>query len=186
MEFKFREPITAKRFLPPPKPGRWPAEELERMDAPIDEGSRFLAWAHGGRNVFLTGMAGTGKSWLLRKFISERVGHVSVTAPTGVAALNVGGMTLHRFCGMRLGPGAGQSDEAFYRELKDEHHPAVMAGFRRVRRCEVLEEGGEVLSPGIGRVVAAVRARGSDHQVIRCTGLWTVGRPASTVLDWGR
>jgi ATP-dependent exoDNAse (exonuclease V) alpha subunit len=83
-------------------------------------------------------MAGTGKSWLLRKFIADRAVHVSVTAPTGVAALNVGGMTLHRFCGMRLGPKSGQSDEEFYRELKDERHPAVMAGFRRVRRCEVL------------------------------------------------
>ena len=55
-----------------------------------------------------------------------------------MAALNVGGMTIHRFCGMRLGPGFGQSDEEFYRELKDERHPAILAGFRRVRRCEVL------------------------------------------------
>jgi hypothetical protein len=132
------EPITPKRFLPPAKPGRWSVEELARMERPIDEGSRFLAWAHGGRNVFLTGMAGTGKSWLLRRFIAEHAARVSVTAPTGVAALNVGGMTLHRFCGMRLGPGTGQSDEGFYRELKDERHPAVMAGFRRVRRCNVL------------------------------------------------
>ena len=131
-------PITAKRFLPPARPSRWSAEELAKMDAPIDEGNRFLALAHGGRNVFLTGMAGTGKSWLLRRFIAEHPGRVSVTAPTGVAALNVGGMTLHRFCGMRLGPDFGQSDEEFYRELKDERHPAIMAGFRRVRRCEVL------------------------------------------------
>jgi ATP-dependent DNA helicase PIF1 len=131
-------PITAKRFLPPAKPSRWSAEDLAKMDAPIDEGNRFLALAHGGRNVFLTGMAGTGKSWLLRKFIAERAGQVSVTAPTGVAALNVGGMTLHRFCGMRLGPKPGQTDEEFYRELKDERHPAILAGFRRVRRCEVL------------------------------------------------
>jgi ATP-dependent DNA helicase PIF1 len=138
MELDFREPITAKRFLPPTEPSRWSAEDLAQMERPIDEGNRFLAWAHGGRNMFLTGMAGTGKSWLLRKFIAEHATHVSVTAPTGVAALNVGGMTLHRFCGMRLGPGVGQSDEDFYRELKDERHPAVMAGFRRVRRCEVL------------------------------------------------
>jgi len=131
-------PITAKRFLPPAKPSRWSAEDLALMEQPIDEGNRFLAWAHGGRNMFLTGMAGTGKSWLLRKFIAQHATHVSVTAPTGVAALNVGGMTLHRFCGMRLGPKPGQSDEEFYRELKKERHPAVMAGFRRVRNCEVL------------------------------------------------
>ena len=138
MELDLLEPITAKRFLPPAKPGRWSAEELAKMEAPIDEGNRFLALAHGGGNVFLTGMAGTGKSWLLRKFIAERAGHVSVTAPTGVAALNVGGMTIHRFCGMRLWPQPGQSDAEFYRELRQERHPAILAGFRRVRRCEVL------------------------------------------------
>jgi ATP-dependent DNA helicase PIF1 len=132
------EPITAKRFLPPAKPSRWSAEELAKMDAPIDEGNRFLALAHGGRNVFLTGMAGTGKSWLLRKFIAESPEDVDVTAPTGVAALNVGGMTLHRFCGMRLGPKPGQTDFQFYLELQHEKHPAVLAGFRRVRECEVL------------------------------------------------
>ena len=105
------EPITAKRFLPPTKPSRWSAEERAKMDAPIDEGNRFLALAHGGRNLFLTGMAGTGKTWTLKRFIADSLKRVDVTAPTGVAALNVGGMTIHRFCGMRLGPGFGQSDE---------------------------------------------------------------------------
>jgi len=131
-------PITAKDLMKPRPPSKWSAEQLAKMEAPIDEGNRFLALAHGGRNVFLTGMAGTGKSTLLRRFIAECPTDVSVTAPTGVAALNVGGMTLHRFCGMRLGPKPAQSDLEFYRELKDERHPAVMAGFRRVRNCEVL------------------------------------------------
>ena len=44
-----REPITAKRFLPPAKPSRWSAEELAKMDAPIDEGNRFLALNAVGR-----------------------------------------------------------------------------------------------------------------------------------------
>jgi ATP-dependent exoDNAse (exonuclease V) alpha subunit len=130
--------ITAKRFVAPPRPSRWTAEELAKMEPPIDEGSRFLALAHGGRNVFLTGMAGTGKSTLLRRFIEESPEKVDVTAPTGVAALNVGGMTLHRFCGMRLGPKPGQTDWEFYNELRRERHPAILAGFRRVRDCEVL------------------------------------------------
>src|SRR5947209_16509709 len=51
---------------------------------------RFLAAAQAGRNCFLTGMAGTGKSTMLRQFIREAVKRVDVTAPTGVAALNVG------------------------------------------------------------------------------------------------
>ena len=62
--------------------------------------NRFLAAALAGRNCFLTGMAGTGKSTLLRRFIEEclhstNIHRVDITAPTGVAALNVGGTTIH-------------------------------------------------------------------------------------------
>lgn len=52
-----------------------------------------------GGNIFLTGEAGTGKSTVIKAFISalERMGkNVLITAPTGVAALNIGGATLHR------------------------------------------------------------------------------------------
>ena len=85
--------------------------------------NRFMAAALAGRNCFLTGMAGTGKSTLLRRFIEEclhstNVHRVDVTAPTGVAALNVGGMTIHRFCGMMLGPQPGQSNEEYFNILR--------------------------------------------------------------------
>jgi ATP-dependent DNA helicase PIF1 len=63
---------------------------------------------------------------------------VDVTAPTGVAALNVGGMTVHRFCGMLLGPQNGQTNEEYFEQLQRDPRPSVYAGFRRVRKCEVL------------------------------------------------
>lgn len=49
-----------------------------------------------GENLFLTGKAGTGKSTLIREFIARTDRNVVVTAPTGIAALNVQGYTLHR------------------------------------------------------------------------------------------
>src|ERR1043166_2105139 len=98
----------------------------------------FVAAAQAGRNCFLTGMAGTGKSTTLRKFIREAVKRVDVTAPTGVAALNVGGMTIHRFCGMLLGPQPGQSNEEYFSFLERDPRGSILAGFNRVRRCEVL------------------------------------------------
>ena len=50
-----------------------------------------LAVMLSGRNVFLTGEAGTGKSTLLREFIRRCERECIVVAPTGIAALNAGG-----------------------------------------------------------------------------------------------
>ena len=52
-----------------------------------------------GKNVFITGKAGTGKSTLIGKFCATTTRNVLVCAPTGIAALNVGGMTIHRLFG---------------------------------------------------------------------------------------
>ena len=48
-------------------------------------------------NIFITGVAGTGKSTLLRYFRSKTKKELIVLAPTGVAALNVEGKTVHSF-----------------------------------------------------------------------------------------
>ena len=56
-----------------------------------------------GRNVFLTGEAGTGKSTLVRAFIERCDRECVVLAPTGIAALNAGGTTIHSQ--MMLKPG---------------------------------------------------------------------------------
>ena len=62
------------------------------------------------RSVFFTGSAGTGKSVLLREAIKvlrekykRESDRVAVTASTGLAACNVGGVTLHSFAGIGLG-----------------------------------------------------------------------------------
>lgn len=52
-----------------------------------------------GKNVFLTGGAGTGKSYVIHQFIHDMEAKdkkVLVCAPTGIAAINVGGVTIHR------------------------------------------------------------------------------------------
>ena len=55
-----------------------------------------------GHNVFFTGAAGTGKSTTLRslvRYLHRKGRNVEVVSPTGIAALNVGGRTLHSFAG---------------------------------------------------------------------------------------
>ena len=48
-------------------------------------------------NLFLTGRAGTGKTTMLRKFLAGAGEKAIVLAPTGVAAMNAGGQTIHSF-----------------------------------------------------------------------------------------
>jgi len=55
------------------------------------------------RNLFLTGKAGTGKSTLLDYFRDTTRKKCAVLAPTGVAALNVEGETIHSFFGLKPG-----------------------------------------------------------------------------------
>ncbi len=53
------------------------------------------------RHVFITGKAGTGKSTLLELWRGQTLKRVAVLAPTGVAALNVRGQTIHSFFGFK-------------------------------------------------------------------------------------
>ena len=56
------------------------------------------------RNIFLTGKAGTGKTTFLHKIKNESLKRKVVVAPTGVAAINAGGVTIHSFFQMPFGP----------------------------------------------------------------------------------
>jgi hypothetical protein len=49
------------------------------------------------KNIFITGRAGTGKSTLLNYFRDNTKNNAVILAPTGVAAVNVGGQTIHSF-----------------------------------------------------------------------------------------
>ena len=76
-----------------------PAPEIEINP----EFSRALALMEAGeRNLFITGRAGTGKSTLLDYFRANARAKPVVLAPTGVAALNVRGQTVHKFFGFRI------------------------------------------------------------------------------------
>lgn len=61
------------------------------------------AVASGIGHVFVTGRAGTGKSTLLRHLVDTSEKNLAVCAPTGVAALHVGGQTIHSLFGLPIG-----------------------------------------------------------------------------------
>jgi ATP-dependent DNA helicase PIF1 len=75
------------------------------------------------KNLFITGRAGTGKSTLLHLFKNTTRKKCVVLAPTGVAALNVGGQTIHSFFGFPakfIGPEdiKKRKDTRLYRQME--------------------------------------------------------------------
>ena len=85
-----------------------------------------LAWQlveRTGVNVFLTGKAGTGKTTFLRRLKERSPKRMVVVAPTGVAAINAGGVTIHSFFQFPLAPyipgGAFRAKDEKYRFSKE-------------------------------------------------------------------
>lgn len=73
--------------------------------------------------IFLTGKAGTGKTTLLQQIKREAKKKLAVVAPTGVAAINAGGMTIHSFFQIPFGPlipGGDSRPEMHYSPEKKE------------------------------------------------------------------
>ena len=73
---------------------------------------------HSGENVFITGQAGSGKTYLLNKFINEarkKGKTVAVTATTGLAATHLNGTTIHSWSGMGV---ANSISGNFYSKIR--------------------------------------------------------------------
>ena len=74
-----------------------PAQSYARgvQHHPSEEQKRVLNLIESGKNLFIQGRAGTGKSFLISSLLHNTVRNVRVACFTGLAALNVGGVTLH-------------------------------------------------------------------------------------------
>ncbi|KAG6445132.1 hypothetical protein O3G_MSEX003736 [Manduca sexta] len=126
--------ITVKSTLTTPSPpskkrkcedaARGPAPKKLYSPSPLaatsslnPEQQRVLEACLGGKNIFFTGSAGTGKSFLLKRIVSALAPDVTVaTASTGVAACHIGGTTLHAFAG--IGDGSGSIENLCERAMK--------------------------------------------------------------------
>jgi len=94
---KLLEPVPRRRLAKKRAPE--PIEINRQLQAAFD------AVARGKQIVFVTGGAGTGKSTFIRELRARFPDKQSIVlAPTGVAALNAGGQTIHSFCKLPLRP----------------------------------------------------------------------------------
>lgn len=96
-------------------------ENLSTTDIDLDNTEFQAAWKlirFTRRSVFLTGKAGTGKSTFLRYICANTDKNYVVLAPTGIAAVNAGGVTLHSFFHIPLKPLLPDDPEFDLRRLK--------------------------------------------------------------------
>jgi ATP-dependent DNA helicase PIF1 len=90
-----------------PEPAVSPKEAISLPPGFTMDDDIAFAWhlmEFAGESLFITGKAGTGKSTLLNYFRKNTTKKFVVLAPTGLAALQVGGSTIHSFFGLPLRP----------------------------------------------------------------------------------
>jgi len=74
-----------------------------------------------GKNVFITGSAGTGKTYLLNlytQYLKERRVYPTIVAPTGIAASHLGGQTIHSFFALGIRESIDEGYVEFLMEKK--------------------------------------------------------------------
>lgn len=104
-----------------------------------------------GRSVFLTGKAGTGKTTFLKDVVRNSSKRVVVVAPTGIAAINAGGVTIHSFFQLPFHPfvpGAKiESKFAFSREKRSIFRTIDVLVIDEISmvRCDLLDAVDSVL-----------------------------------------
>lgn len=106
-------------------------------------------------SVFLTGKAGTGKTTFLRQLKENPPKRMAVVAPTGVAAINAQGMTIHSFFQLPLGPhvpgmSEQRTDEKHFRMSKEKKNilrtlDLLVIDEISMVRCDLLDYIDEVL-----------------------------------------
>lgn len=117
-----------------------------------------LAWqyiAETDTSVFLTGKAGTGKTTFLRHLKEQQPKRMVVVAPTGVAAINAQGMTIHSFFQLPLGPHIPgnmqhQAEEKYFRMSKEKKNilrtlDLLVIDEISMVRCDLLDFVDEIL-----------------------------------------
>src|SRR4051794_16963882 len=90
---------------------------MKNIRLTLDQEQAFLHLKENKRNLFITGGAGTGKSFLIQHFLKSEPQKIPVLASTGAAAILVGGRTFHSFFG--LGIMQGGPEAVFEAALKN-------------------------------------------------------------------
>ncbi|KAM4721673.1 ATP-dependent DNA helicase PIF1 [Rhinophrynus dorsalis] len=140
------------------RPSKKPTLSMPKQLSLSTEQTLVLSTVLSGKNVFFTGSAGTGKSYLLKRIIGALPPKSTyATASTGVAACHIGGTTLHAFAG--IGSGKASLDQCI--ELAN--RPGVRQHWTSCRHL-IIDEISMVEGELFDKLEAVARAiRGKDE-----------------------
>lgn len=100
------------------------------MEEQLSEGQiKAIESVKSGDNVFITGPGGVGKSFVMQQ-IRKDIQGITFTGSTGIAAVNIGGRTLHNFLGLGLGE---DSAEEIYKKILIRKNV-----INRIRQCKTM------------------------------------------------
>ena len=139
-----------------------------------------------GSNLFLTGKAGTGKTTFLRDLVATMLKRHVVLAPTGIAAINAGGSTIHSFFQFAFGPflpGSQHRGESF--RLKRQK-------IRLIRNLDliIIDEISMVRADLLDHIDAALRRYRNSNRPFGGVQLLLIGdlqqlAPVAREEEWG-
>lgn len=118
---------------------------------------RFLNLVERGKSVFLTGKAGAGKSTLIRQFLKDTKKKYIVLAPTGIAAVNIGGSTIHSF--FQLPPHPLIPEDESIKKLY-EHKREIIKNLE----CVIIDEISMVRADVLCAIDYSLRINGGDRK----------------------
>lgn len=126
-------------------------EEVIRLSG--DEKDVIRKLVRKGVNLFITGKAGTGKTTRLRELVCDlsRSGKVAVVAPTGIAAKNAGGVTIHSLLQLPVGPWLPNNEKVLLPTIGDmtrqilQNLITLIIDEVSMVRCDLLDEVDAVL-----------------------------------------
>jgi DNA polymerase III delta prime subunit len=120
-------------------------KDPQEISNPAEFTERFINQTN--QSIFLTGKAGTGKTTLLRKIVASTHKNTVIVAPTGIAALNAGGVTIHSFFQLPFGgfvPEFGVAPQ-FTNSVKLETKESLMRHFTMNKKRQNLLRSLELL-----------------------------------------
>ena len=130
------------------------------MDSLTHKQKKALDYMLSGKNIFLTGPSGTGKSFIINTFkaLYSPTKNIAITSTTGISALLIGGTTLHSYLGIGLGKGTPEELASIIMGKRKARQRWQQLDCLVIDECSMLgdlfdklEETARILMPKLGR-----------------------------------